>query len=452
MSWRDILSRTGDTRAPVPAAAAIPSDPIEAHRQGKLSFGQAARQLTGKSAAAPEFIVLQSTGSWIPDLGFAGNNLDQALAASTWGYSCMVANAQAAARLPAIPQTRDPDGTWKRAPGHELNRLVDVPFAGHPRWPAWGWKQLTQVGILQRYVCGNNYLHPTIDAGRVLALFPDMKPKSVKAIENPTDGLFDGWDLGVGRGRVPLNQLCNIMAPTAGSLWRGVSPLGVVEEAVIVDAVASARQRAASENRADLGLILEVDDVWGEGVTTEQETAALLKIKTRYTACIDSGTPFIISKGTNIHAPPSMSPVDLAIYDARRFSREEILAVMRTPPPMIGIYDNATLQNFAEAFRIWWMSVLFPLLEDTYDAINSQVIWPLYGTKVRLWYDPAHSDIGVMQKLAQYELAQKVKDVGYTANDATTEAGLDMAFVPELQQYNTDLTRAGRKGATEPTE
>jgi hypothetical protein len=361
----------------------------------------------------------------------------------------MTANARAASRLPAVPQVRNSEGVWKRAPEHELSRVIDVPFAGAPRWPAWNWRQLTQTGILQRYVCGNSYLKPAVEAKRLLALFPLMMPRSVKAIENPQDGLLDGWDLGAARGKLPLNQLCNIMSPTAGSLWDGVSPLGVAEEAVIVDATAAARQKAAAENRAAPGLVLVVDDVWGEGLSQEQETAALLKLKERYTSAADAGTPIIFSKGTEVHAPPNMSPVDLAIYDARKFSREEILAVMMTPPPMIGIYDQATLNNFAEAFRIWWMNVLFPLLEETYDAINSQVIWPLYGTGVRLWYDPAHSDIGVMLKSAQYDLAKKVRDLGYTANDATTEAGLDMEHVKELQVYNTDLTRAGRDGANE---
>jgi phage portal protein BeeE len=447
MSWRELLSRTGKARAPRVSGGTPAGDPIEAHRRGELSFRDAAQRLTGKSSS--EFIVLPPTGDWLPSLGFQSNNIDEAYAASTWAYSCMTANARSASRLPAIPQTRDPDGTWKRAPAHELNRLLSVPFAGAPRWPAWDWAQLTQTGILQRYVCGNNYLKPAVDAQRLLALFPLMKPKSVKAIENTSDGLLDGWDLGAGRGKLPLNQLCNIMAPTAGSLWQGVSPLGVSEEAVTVDSSASARQRAATENRADPGLILVVDDVWGEGLTTEQETAALLKLKTRYTSAADAGTPLIFSKGTEIHAPPNMSPVDLAIYDARKFSREEILAVFMTPPPMIGIYDQATLNNFSEAFRIWWLNVLFPLLEETYRAINSQVIWPLYGTDTRLWYDPAHSDIGVLLQSAKLEVAKKIRDLGYTANDATTAAGLDMEYVKELQIYNTDLTRAGRDGATE---
>ncbi len=448
MGLRELLHRTGSSRKPERVTAeVVPDDPVEAHRQGKLSFEAAVGRITGKSSS--EFIVFPSTGAWLPNFGFTSNNLDQSIAASTWAYSCIVSNARAASELPPIVQTRSPGGPWERNATHELNRLIDVPLGGAPRWPAWGWKQLTQVGIMQRYAIGNNYLMPAVDGDRLLALFPIMKPGSVKAIENPSDGLLDGWDLGAGRGRLPLDGLVNIMSPTAGSLWDGISPLGVAEEAATVDAIASARQRAAAQNRAAPGLIVVIDDIWGQGLSEDQENAALEKLRDRYTDAADSGKPIIFSKGTEIHDPPSQSVGDLAIYDARRFSRDEILAVIGTPPPMVGIYENATLQNFDNAFRVWWMDVLFPLLGETYHGINSQAIWPRYGQNVRLWYDPARSDIGVLLQSAKLDVAKKIRDLGYTANDATREAGLDMAFVKELQVYNTDLARAGRDGGAE---
>ena len=442
MGLRELLHRTGSARAPERVSAeVIPADPVEAHRAGKLSFEQAVNRITGKSSS--EFIVFPTVNDWLPSLGFSSASIDTAIAASTWAYSCIVANARAASDLPAIVQTREAGGDWKRDTTHELNRLIDVPFAGAPRWPAWGWKQLTQVGIMQRYACGNSYLKPAVDGRRLLALYPLMQPSRVRAVENTQDGLLDGWDLGNGT-KLPLDGLVNIMSPTAGSLWDGISPLGVAEEAATVDAVASARQKAAAENRAAPGLILVIDDVWGQGLSPEQETAALKKLKDSYTDAADTGKPIVFSKGTEIHAPPNQTVADLAIYDARKFSREEILAVMMTPPPMIGIYDQATLNNFDNAFRVWWMNVLFPLLGETYSGINAQAVWPLYGTNVRLWYDPARSDIGVLLQSAKLDVAKKIRDLGYTANDATTEAGLDMAFVPELQVYNTDLARAGR--------
>ncbi len=419
-------------------------DPIQQYREGQLSFSQAAREITGRSS---EFIVFPDTGSWLPSLGFASTSIDQALAASTWAYACIVANARAASDLPPIVQTRTPGGEWTRDATHQLNRLLAVPFAGAPRWPAWSWKQLTQTGIMQRYACGNNYLLPAVEAARLLALFPIMKPGQVSAVENSADGLLDGWDLGGTRGRLPLDGLVNIMSPTAGSLWDGISPLGVAEEAILSDASASARQKAASENRIAPGHIFVIDDFAGMGVNDDQEEAMLTKLKDSYSDLGKAGTPLILSKGTEVHAPPTVD--DLQIFDARRFSRDEILAVMGTPPPMLGIYENATLQNFDNAFRAWWMNILFPLLGETYQGINSQAVWPLYGTDVRLWYDPARSEIGVLLQSAKLDVAKKLRDLGYTANDATTEAGLDMAFVDELQVYNTDLERAGRNGVTD---
>jgi hypothetical protein len=178
------------------------------------------------------------------------------------------------------------------------------------------------------------------------------------------------------------------------------------------------------------------------GATSTQEQAILNKLADDYTDAADTGKPLVIGNGSKISTAPTSE--ELQVYDARRFSRDEILAVMGTPPPMIGDYENATLQNFDKAFQSWWMNVLFPMNHDYYGALNSQAIWPVYGTNTRLWYDVSRTDIGVMLMNKKLDVAKKILDLGHTANTAAAEVGLDLEFVAELETYNRDLAAAGR--------
>jgi len=418
-----------------------------------MSLNEAVKHITGKKSitwiSAPDADGLMR----IP--GFSSSQLDEAISASTWFYACSVANARAASDLPPVVQVKDEKGEWQRDRGHSLNELLAVPFGDHPRWPRWSWKQLTQATFMQLPGCGNSFLQPSVVTDtpteqRVTALYLIMKPGAVQGVESPVDGLLDGWLLGNGSEQIPLNSLVNIMTPTAGSLWDGIAPMGVASNAIETDATAASRQKWNMANRVSHGLIITITDAWGMGATDDQEAKILEKLEDDYQEAAADGKPIILGGGAKIESPPTSE--ELQVFDTRKFSRSEILAVCGTPPPMIGDYENATLQNFDKAFQAWWMNVLFPLNHDFYGAVNSQAIWPIYGTTTRLWYDVSRTNIGVALQSAKLDVAKKILDLGHTANTAAAEVGLDLEFVEELEVYNRDLAVAGREDEPAVTE
>lgn len=437
-------AKTVDNRANFGQRAA---EAIAKHAAGEMSLEAAVYHMTGKRAY---YISVPDADGFMPLSGFGSTQLDDAISASTWFYACVVANARAASDLPAIVQTKDSAGEWQRDRNHPLNNLLAVPFGGAIGWPRWSWKQLIQTAFMQLPGCGNAYLKPalvrdTATRQRVSALFPLTAPGSVRAIENTARdgrGPLLGWSLGDGSPDLPLDALVNVMSPTAGSLWDGIAPMEVAAKAIETDAISASRARYNMENRVSPGLVIQIQDAWGYGATDTQEQAILAKLAADYTEAADTGKPLVIGGGTAISTAPS--PQELQVIDTRKFSRDEIMAVCGTPPPMIGDYESATLQNFGQAFLAWWDGHLFPMSHDFYGALNSQAIWPIYGTGTRLWYDVSRTNIGVRLMDARADVAQKLKDLGYTANTASAETGLDLAFVEELEVYNTDLARAGR--------
>jgi len=458
MAWRDrLFGRKGGPPGALPSAtfAERASFARGEHAAGRMDLNSAALHMTGKKSIT--WMSAPDASGFMRIPTFASDVLDQAIAASTWFYACVVANARAASDLPPIVQTKDATGDWERNREHELNNLLAVPFNNTPRWPRWSWKQLAQTIFMQLPATGNAFLKPAImndspTRQRVSALFPLMSPATVEGIENKQDGLLDGWDLNDGSPHLELNELVNIMTPTAGSLWDGIAPMAVATNAIETDAIASNRQRYNMENRLSHGLIITVKDAWGMGATDDQEAAILAKLEADYQESADDGKPIILGGGAEIASPPTSE--ELQVFDTRNFSKNEILAICQTPPPMIGDYANATLQNFDKAFQAWWMNVLFPMNHDLYGALNSQAIWPIYGTSTRLWYDVSRTNIGVMLMDAKLDVAKKIQGLGHTANTAASEVGLDLQFVEELEVYNTAEIIAGRSDGdvTEPAE
>lgn len=121
------------------------------------------------------------------------------------------------------------------------------------------------------------------------------------------------------------------------------------------------------------------------------------------------------------------------------------MAVLGTPPPVLGLYDNATLNNFAQAFKLWWMITLFPLLQAIYEAINTQLVYPVYGPDYRLWYDDAGSEIALLLLKERVETAAGLVAIGVPPNLAMRRASIDIEEVAELDVPLMNLQLAGRE-------
>lgn len=396
--------------------------------------------VSGKKSTT--FEVVATLDGWVPAMQFVDSDLDRLYTAASWSYACISANAEALASMPPILQ-RFQDGRWQRAQdSHPLWNVLRQPFGMTPGWPRWAWSQLLKTITLQWQISGNAFLRPAYLEGRqrLGALYLIRNPGQVAAIEDPSTKLIRGYRYG--NEQLRQADLVNISSAAPTSLWKGQSPLAVALNAIETDATAAARQNANLKNKIQPGLVIMINDPHGLGIDNEKRDELLAWLKEKYQAATMSGQPLVVGGDTKIQEPPNAR--ELEYFRTRKFSRDEMVSVLKTPPPVIGIYENATLQNFREAFKIWWMSLLFPLTHAIYDAINVQAVWPIYGAKFRFWYDLSQTEIGLVLMRDRLEIAEKIKGLGYSANIAAAEAGLDLPFVPELEVYNAQLLEAGR--------
>ena len=392
----------------------------------------------------PSEIVIRSDG-FIPASQFSGSGDMKALyEGCVWSYACICANATEAASLGAMVQHRE-GGRWIRAEHRDLQSLLDEPSgpvpAGHVSPYQRTWQQLIFLLASHLDLDGNAYLDPTLvrDGRRIYSVMP-LLPSRVTITEDPETLYPDHYTAGA--QVYSTDQLVHIQYPSPFSLSSGHAPIQAALRAIEIDYSAEQRVRWNLENKISPGVIVTVKGFFG--ATSEQRSKVLSYLSENYQGASRDGTPLVFGEGTEVAAAPSQkSEVDYRAIEA--WQRDKILATFLTPPPVVGVYDDATLNNFATAFRMWWMIRLFPVLRMIYSAINSQLIAPIYGQDWRLWYDDTSSEIAILLEQERAEAAGKFVAMGYPPNLATKHVGIDIEHVPVLDAPLQNLALAGRQ-------
>ncbi len=396
------------------------------------------------------FGVVWVPGSFLPQISFFGDNLDRLYEAAVWSYACISGNAGACGSLRWIVQEStgaEGRADWTRIHDHPLEGLIDQPFALGVGLPDWASSQITQVACLQLDLTGDNYWRILQTSGARPFLEPihpnDIEPEIVNGRLSHYRWFPRARDGGASAGPAMFlsqEEVIHISHISPGSLFHGHNPTRAANRSILIDQTAHERQKANLENKISPGMVITVNGAFGP--TQAQRDEIEKYVSDNFTKATQDGRPLIVGEGSKVEA---FNPQQLDYFDTRRMSRDEMLAVYKTPPPIVGVYDQATLQNFDTARKIWWSTALFPRLNAVLGAFNSQLIRPRFGDKVRLWYDTTGTDIGLQLLDQRLDVALKYQTLGYPTNAINNRLSLGMPDFEELALPNTQLIVAGRE-------
>ena len=357
--------------------------------------------------------------------------LQDALSKSVWAFAAIQRNVQALCGV--TPEIQRYSGRWVTDGGNsDLRKLITYP-AGRSRLPVRSWADWLEIVLLQLYVFGRTYLDT-----RAGVLTPLKKPRSVEP-QWDKSGNLTGWKYG--RTKYAPEDLVELHVAGADSYFGGLSPYEAATQAIVTEATAAERARYNLENRVAPGLIFRIPESWLEDDRREEMTKWLVE---QYQTASSTGTPMVLSSDSDVTAPPDYKAMTEELFGSAKNSRESIFAVFGTPPPVLGIYDQATLSNFEKSYKIWWEAILLPMYSHIMNQLNVQYIHPRFGDDVRLWYGLENTEIGIIRQSARADLAKKYVDIGYPGNIAAREAGLTMPQVPDLDVANVPWVTAGR--------
>lgn len=342
------------------------------------------------------------------------------LKASTWVYACINRIARSASAVPWQLQRRVGDDEWEAVKGaHPLTDLINAPN------PLWSRQDLIERMVFHLYLAGNAIGHKVRGLGDAIEEIWLISPDMIRPIPDPVE-IVRGYRVGTAPGlEIPLEDIIhNMFTDPADPAW-GLSPLQVIAQTVASDVKARDWQESSMDNRATPDGVLS----FHRALSEEQYRDAQRKLRGTWAGPKNARGVAVLSGTEASWIPLSLSPLEMDFLNSRKFTREEICSVFNVPPPLVGIYEQATLANIETSRVIFWQETVIPLLEDLAETFNRSLT-PEFGEDIRLVPDlskvPALQDLTLSRVAAAAQLAS----IGFPINAINQRLSLGFDPVP----------------------
>ena len=348
---------------------------------------------------------------------------------SSWELACITKMMDSASLLPFVVRQKIDSETWENRPNHPLQMLLNAPN------PWMDWQTIFELGTAHLYLGGNNLLTkvranpngPVLELG----ILPPDKVQAIAGREN----LVERYEFERGDGKITIKpkDMIHIKFPDPSNFVWGISPLQAGSRIVDTDVQAVNWNKVSLQNmNVPTGLISFKDKI-----SKDQWQAARTELQERNESNDDHRQIMIMGADATFKEM-SRNAVEMDFNVGRKMTREEICAIFQVPPPVVGIYDKATLANIKEAREIFWVDTMIPYLTGYVGALNFSLT-PEFGNDLRIIID-----ISQVQALAAI-FSTKIKDakelwsMGVPFNIINQK--LDLGF-PEIEGGDTGLISA----------
>lgn len=356
--------------------------------------------------------------SWTEDRA-----IDKGFTVSTWVFACIRRIATASASVPWIVEQRNADGKWERSEGHPLELLLARPNPLQSR------REVMERLTYHLYLAGNGILHKARGLGGVprelWLLSPDVcrpYPDEVDIISHYRLQRQAGGIERLDVGDVTHVQFVN----PADALW-GLSPLQVAARAVDTDVAAQDWQKSSMHNRATPDGVVS----FKRPLDKTQHALAEKTIDT-YRSGPASARRVLVFGSDATWQQLSLSPIEMDFLNSRKMNREEICAVFQVPPPLIGLYENATLANLEASRVIFWQETVIPFLDLLGDTFTRSFGPDFEAEEGTLRVAPDLTSVPALRAMVRESTAasKTLFDMGVPFNVINQRLALGFPYVP----------------------
>lgn len=209
------------------------------------------------------------------------------------------------------------------------------------------------------------------------------------------------WDYTPARGdwqRVPIlpEQHAYMRMFNPYDAYRGLSPLRAAELGIRQDYRAARFNDAALANNGSPGGLI----VFPDRVSKEEGAEYLKDWEDQLRGARNARRTRVIGGGVD-YKQMAMTNIDLALYEGRKFNREEIFSAIGVPPVVCFVFDSAHYQIGDAAQEVWIHGTIEPLVKKICGLFNV-ILLPRIEPGVKLVIDV--NSHHVIQKIEQGKL------------------------------------------------
>lgn len=312
------------------------------------------------------------------------------------------------------------------------------------------WKQV----IMNLYVGGNCFVRKirvsSIDKSATFLVNKlDMR-------SSPKDGVYELAILPTNKVKIQLNKKSNSIEkfryiwgvehrdefedidpediihfyfPSPEPCPEGISPLEAGLKAIISDTAITDWWKNSIENGFKKDGIISYD----HDLTPEQTRVIRLLMQEQVYGPQNSGGFLVLGHNAE-YTPLDRTPAELDFIDSRKFTKEEICAILGVPVPLIGSFADADAQKIEEIRQYFWQEIVFIRVMDNLCATLNFSLLPEFLSGVALKKREIVYDVSTVEALIPYygEKVKIIKDLveaGYPLNAACRRLYMNLSDV-----------------------
>ena len=194
-----------------------------------------------------------------------------------------------------------------------------------------------------------------------------------------------------------FEQVLRDINPDPRNPYKGRSVVSAAAATIDTDEQSKKWNRKLFANSARPSAVIEVP----ENMENEAYKRFKSQFTSQYTGTDNAGKPIIIEGGATIK-PMMFNQRELDYLNSRKFSKDEILAMFKVSPAMLGMTENVNRSNMEAAEYNFAKYVVEPRLRQYVNMLNTRLVKP-YDPTLELDYEntvPADKthDLAVMEK------------------------------------------------------
>lgn len=283
-----------------------------------------------------------------------------------WAYAANTAIVEACAAVELKLYRKDAKGNREEVTDHELLDLLDSPNFAHTG------EQLRQLHFTYMNFTGESYIL-MLKAGHPFTPAKGQLPDALQIIPSHQASfeLGETYTKSVvkfGQEKYPITAFIRDLNPDPGNPYNGRSVIAAAAAAIDTDDQMKEWNRRFFANNARPGLIFSSNEELSDDAYRRFQE----QFSDEHTGTENAHKPLFVEGGDA--KPYMLSQTDLDFLDSRKFSKDEILAMWRTSPAILGMTENVNRSNMEGAMYIQAVINTVPRVRQFVRQFNATLV------------------------------------------------------------------------------